>query len=478
MTQVMAATEAKMQVIVVAEPQIHDFFTEAYPDWDTQRPVEGIADMWAGIGDASLSDQSKLIIISDQYYDNTGADSSLELAISTLAPLACVIVIAYDEQASPLIEERVNAAYAASGQEISPFWFIDPQSPLPGVKDALDAYQNPDAYAYEEYAEEEAATEEEDDFEHLNGMVICSTSSKGGAGKSTVGTLIASQIAKSSRKAFEEGLTDRPLKVCIVDMDVRDGQIGFLIGRTTPTALNIRASGDWSAKTIRQFVVHDERLEIDALLAPKRGRTADDLPPHFYLQVIRELRKLYDYIILDTSVMYLDPLIEQVCLPESDAILFVTDLGITSIFGMSRWFEETTAPIDEGGAGISQKKIGVVVNKSAPNVYMDRNRVTSAAKGSPVLAAIPLASTDFLAAANKNHLDLMLLNEDIGPSYFSLARKVAQGVPLSPLIEQTEVGSRVGRNNPGGVQAVPTGRSSAPEEEETAKPKKRKLFGR
>ena len=67
---------------------------------------------------------------------------------------------------------------------------------------------------------------------------------------------------------------------------------------------------------------------------------------------------MYDYIILDTSVNYLDPLLEEVAYPMADKIILVTDMGISSVMGMARWIKETTDPKEEGGSGIDKNKIG------------------------------------------------------------------------------------------------------------------------
>jgi Mrp family chromosome partitioning ATPase len=69
------------------------------------------------------------------------------------------------------------------------------------------------------------------------GQVIAVTSSKGGSGKSTVSITLATYLAHSSINSVKEGLLDsngqpvkKPLKVLLLDLDVRDGQVGFFTG--------------------------------------------------------------------------------------------------------------------------------------------------------------------------------------------------------------------------------------------------------
>ena len=47
-------------------------------------------------------------------------------------------------------------------------------------------------------------------------------------------------------------------------------------------------------------------------------RTADTVGPDFYKTIVRSLQRMYDVVIMDTSVQYLEPLIAEVALGEAD----------------------------------------------------------------------------------------------------------------------------------------------------------------
>ena len=268
------------------------------------------------------------------------------------------------------------------------------------------------------------------------GLIISSTSSKGGSGKTTNAMCTAITIAMGSRLASEQGSGTPPLKVCVVDMDVRDGQIGFSINQNSPSILTLYVNSEENITidTIQKNVIHVPRFEIDCLLAPKRGRTADYLTPQFYLDVLHKLRLMYDLIILDTSVNYLDPLLGQVVYPESDAILLVTNLSKGAVLGMPRWMEEITSG-EDGGPAVEKDKIGVVINQSLGGVGMDLDLVRRAAKGAPLLVAIPADNRAVTKASNEGTLnDLIRKHTTIGAEYFKLAQKVWRKTPLlSPL---------------------------------------------
>jgi cellulose biosynthesis protein BcsQ len=256
-------------------------------------------------------------------------------------------------------------------------------------------------------------------------VTITVTSSKGGSGKSTASILLAGSIARASADA------GAPLSVCLIDLDTRDGQVASLIGKFMPTALNIRVQPVWDEERIRRNLVHADGLDIDTLLAPIRPRTADTVGPDFYRTIVRSLQRMFDVVVMDTSVQYLEPLIADVALGESDEILFVTTLASTAVQGMARALREITAPTDESGLGIPREKIGIIVNQSVANVGMERDQVLAAGLGVPVVGVIPLATKDVLTATNLNRMYALLDHPLIGPAYNELARACLPGRELT-----------------------------------------------
>jgi cellulose biosynthesis protein BcsQ len=277
---------------------------------------------------------------------------------------------------------------------------------------------------------------------------ITVTSSKGGSGKSTASILLAGSIARASADAGD------PLSVCLIDLDTRDGQVASLIGKFMPTALNIRVQPVWDEERIRRNLVHADGLGIDTLLAPIRPRTADTVGPDFYRTIVRSLQRMYDVVIMDTSVQYLEPLIAEVALGEADEILFVTTLASTAVQGMARALREITAPIDESGLGIPREKIGIIVNQSVANVGMERDQVLAAGLGVPVVGVIPLATKDVLTATNLNRMYALLDHPLLGPAYNELARACLPGRQLGPW-QSTEPAADSASAGRGGAAAIP-----------------------
>ena len=132
-----------------------------------------------------------------------------------------------------------------------------------------------------------------EDFSNSHrGVVITVASAIGGMSKTTLSSLLASQISKSSDKASKEGKMARPLKVCLIDLDIFDGDQGFLLGITQPNALDLIFKEDLNPEVISESLIFSPKLGFHALLASSKGFAGvNDLDvAHFYRKVIEILR--------------------------------------------------------------------------------------------------------------------------------------------------------------------------------------------
>ncbi|MHB1163789.1 MAG: AAA family ATPase [Candidatus Nanopelagicales bacterium] len=476
------------RVIVVAERPLSDLLASNGIDWSVQERQPTVAAMWDALSGGRLDQQSRILVFSDSLADGTSsADSELGQTARAIVAMAnagaFVFVAAWRPDALPHLQRLIAEAATAQGVDAQALGYhvlpvqqggravldtirrvvadeVDFPDQYPETADgALSreaftpsaVWQPPGAAAGQPSrrpglppigglptrAEDVAADRPSDvpaaaSLELLarpkvpGQVTITVTSSKGGSGKSTASILLAGSIARASQDA------GRPLSVCLIDLDTRDGQVASLIGKFMPTALNIRVQPVWDEERIRRNLVHAPGLGIDTLLAPIRPRTADTVGPDFYRTIIRSLQRMYDVVVMDTSVQYLDPLIAQVALPEAEEILFVTTLASTAVQGMARALREITAPVDESGLGISREKIGILVNQSVANVGMERDQVLAAGLGVPVVGVIPLATKDVLTATNLNRMHSLLDHPLIGPAYNELARACLPQRTLAP----------------------------------------------
>lgn len=433
----------KNKVAFIGPAAIHKAFEDINENWDFQSPIETLDEFEHQLDlppdETILAEDTSVIILFSRLFAGDDKDKFASLA-AYLSPYSavCILYPAVDgEEKKDLIRYSIKqkqADFANESDEFNentPFYFLSYENPEQSLSDALTEYVRdplsnpssrenilrslPDTVAQNLEAENDEALMEYENEEviipeksaNATGRVIAVTSSKGGGGKSTVSMLLGAYIAKGSRLAYEQGIESKPLKVCVIDLDVRDGQLGFLNGAQSPTVVDILGGGILTPENISQGIFKSPTMECDFIFAAKRARYTAAIPPDFYAALIQLLREMYDYIILDTSVNYLDPLLESVAYPMADKIIFVTDLGISSIFGMVRWLQEVTS-VEDNKDPIDPEKIGIVVNKVLADVNMDINKIKQATSGRPILSMFPSVPKLITYAANTNSLEQTL----------------------------------------------------------------------
>ena len=475
------AATAGPGVIVIAESPVHTLLSASGVEWQVQERQPSVAAMWEALSAGRLSPHSRILVFSDSLMASSGSDegelTQTARAIVAMANAGALVFIASSRPtAMTTMRQQIEAAARAQGidpaglhyqvlvldrggravleamrEACTPLVAFPPQFPadvdaifmapaqaapmtpsaplplsVPSLPPVGSAGGEVPPVTVVDELPPSASRELLDRPKRPGQVTITVTSSKGGSGKSTASILLAAAIARGSAEAGQA------LSVCVVDLDTRDGQVASLIGTFMPTALNIRVQPVWDEERIRRNLVHAAGLGIDCLLAPIRPRTADTVGPDFYRVMIRSLQRMYDVIVMDTSVQYLEPLIAKVALVEADEVLFVTSLASTAVQGMARALREITAPIDESGLGIPREKLGIIVNQSVANVGMERDQVLAAGLGVPVVGVIPLATKDVLTATNLNRMHELLDHPFVGPAYSDLARACLPGRALAP----------------------------------------------
>ena len=430
------------RAIFIGPSAVSDALAGMREDWEFLPNVEDINELWAGLTSGAIDNNIQVILIIDHFFDPTGEDNSFEKLIAAMSAHCFFGIVNYSNGANEAIREAVEYEAYQMGQSGNPlYYYIDPNNPQLTIDNAIEDFSRRSEATgviealtgkvvnAEELAEQyqvgpatSSLGEVSDTSEYL-GKIVAVTSSKGGSGKSTVSTSLASYIAHASIASAEKGIEEKPLKCLVLDLDIRDGQIGFLTGNSSPTVIALRANGI-NDQTIEDTIIHSSRLKVDLLLAPKRPKNSDDTPPDFYVELLQQLRRKYDYIFLDTSVNYLDPLLEKVAYPTAEQIVFVTDITITSVFSMTRWIQEVTRPKQQGGIGINSSKIGIVVNKALADVNMNSERIERSALGLPIISVIPSNPKLVAHSANLQSMELLLKHPDIRSSIRRLARAI------------------------------------------------------
>lgn len=431
------------RAIFIGDARVGSALAGFKKEWEFLDSVDTVKQFWDGINNGDISTNIQIILMLDLLFDPKGEDTQFESLVAAMSPHCFFGIVNYHSNLNNQIKERVEyEAYSSGNSDSALFFFIDPQAPKRTLDRSIQEFSekthaieaaniilgrditennlnDQDHQVGDAHSSLGEIDEEKSDY---LGQIVAVTSSKGGSGKSTVSTTLAAYLAYSSEAAARKGIEKRPLKVLIIDLDIRDGQLGFLTGFTKPTVINLRMNGI-TEQTISESIIKCDSLKVDLLLAPKRPRTSEDTPPEFYIELIQELRKRYDYILLDTSVNYLDPLLEKVAYPVADQIVFVTDIVVNSVLSMTRWISEVTrTKAQQNGMGINPNKIGIVVNKALADVNMSSEKIETSAMGLPILTVIPSNPKLVAHSANMQSLEFLLQHPEIRKSIRRLAR--------------------------------------------------------
>ena len=443
--------------IFVGPEHVAEVLTKLRPDWEFLPSVETIGELWDGWMDGSITRDIEAILIVSRLFDHNGEDTSFEELIVSISPYCFIGILNYDPKYKKLATERIEDAAFKIGANSLHYYFIDPKTANVSLESALNEFkQSTDddiqdtIKVLEGIADEEdvdradSVNEDEDDDEEdlldfydddednegsgKKGKIIAVTSSKGGPGKSTIACELSTYLSKASKGSIQKQWETEPLKVLLVDMDVRDGQVGFLTGLNKPTIVNLHNEG-LTDENIENNIIHQSAMGIDVLLASKRPKHSFSIDPEFYRRLFAKLRKEYDYIILDTSVNYLDPLLAQVCYPIADRIIYVTEPVITSVLSMTRWILEVTNPKNRNGLDIPKTKIGIVINKFQKQDPGDSNnfdpeRIKRSAQGIPILSVVPSAPKAIATAANNQSMESLLNIDGIRKTIGRIAKSI------------------------------------------------------
>lgn len=434
--------EFRAKALLIGPELLEDFMQQIKPEWDWVPGFSSIGDFQRALSNKEIDpNELQAIFLFDGLFDATGSSNVFQRFVANLCPYYFFCIISYRPDYQEQIRQKVtDHIYSIGGDESAAYYFINKDKPAPSLDDAIQKYvsapnQTPEQRdvarmlqglpPLEENEKEDPIgvkmMEQDDEPSDYLGQVVAVTSSKGGSGKSTTALTLATYLAHAGENSYKEGLEDRPLKVAIVDLDTRMAQLGLAIGITKPTVTNLFLDG-FSEESIKNNSVYSEKLKCQVFLAPRRPRTAKEIPPSKYAELIALLKKQFDYIILDTSIEFLDPILEEVAYPMANQILFVTDSVVPSVYGMAKWIDDVTKPRENGGMGINPKKIGIILNKSMSDINLSADAVAQAAMGIHVIAVLPSIPRVVSYATNTQHIEILIKHRDFRLVFAHIAK--------------------------------------------------------
>lgn len=188
------------------------------------------------------------------------------------------------------------------------------------------------------------------DIDSSMGKVILVFGAKGGCGKTTVATNLATALGP---------LTDR--KVCLVDLDVDFGDVAIFlqIPPTKTISDAVHMMGDLDERALRT-VISTYNENLDLVLAPTRLADAEFVTPALTMEVIRTLRSMYGFVVIDAPPAFNDITLQ--CFDEADSYVLVTTLDLPALKNLKVALETLDT------LGYPRSKWQVVLNRANTKV--------------------------------------------------------------------------------------------------------------
>ncbi len=243
-----------------------------------------------------------------------------------------------------------------------------------------------------------------------HGRVVTVFSAKGGCGKTTLATNIATSIASSAKGT-----------VALLDLDLAFGDVAIALQLfPTHTIGDAVAIGeDLDGDAIRGLLTA-HRTGVQALVAPMEPSTADTISVGLVKRVIDVLRQEFDYVIIDTPPALDDNVLAA--FDRSDMVALLATLDIPALKNLKLTLETLDL------IGYPREKLKIVLNRADSKVGLALSEVEKTLKA-PIVAQIP-SSRDVPASTNRGVA--IVVDEPKNPVSIAIKAFVDDNVLVAP----------------------------------------------
>lgn len=202
------------------------------------------------------------------------------------------------------------------------------------------------------------------------GKVVTVFSTKGGVGKTVLATNLAVGLAKYHERS-----------VAIIDLDLQFGDVGIMMGIAPErTVYDAVQSFDRLDVSMLQGYLMQHPSGVKTLLAPTKPEDAEGLTAHRLSSIIRLLRTVFDYIVIDTAPAFND--VTLAALDASDLVYVVTMMDVASVKNTRISLQKLRQ------LGYDQSAMRLVLNRADSKVFMNVDDVEEAV-GDRISGRIP-----------------------------------------------------------------------------------------
>lgn len=216
--------------------------------------------------------------------------------------------------------------------------------------------------------------------------------------RTAVTVLLGFQLSKISPTT---GSHDSSLKVCLVDCNLDDGDLGYHFEEkaSSSSVSPIDSSSTITDEVLWNHLIYSEHLKAHVLCDPTQGYLGCEEAAEIYRNVILHLKTMFDVVILDASP-HMESINESIVVPMADRILIVLNETLNSIASTQQLINAVAGLA--GGKKIGRSDIGVILNNMMTPEMLTIPKV-EAILGTDIIGDIPYNGDEFV-------LDLFDLN--------------------------------------------------------------------
>jgi pilus assembly protein CpaE len=214
------------------------------------------------------------------------------------------------------------------------------------------------------------------------GQIITIYSPKGGTGRTTIATNLAISL-------FSENTS-----VILVDGNLQFGDVAVFMNEQGKFSVNDLASraDELDTEVVENVIVKHAQSGIKILPAPFRPENAESVTGDQFGKVLKFLRQMYSYVIVDTSSALTD--ITLSAIDASDIIILITTQDIPAIKN-SRLFLDLADVL-----GIERRRILFVMNRYDKRIGITAEKVSDNFKHE-IVATIPYEERVVVPSVNR-----------------------------------------------------------------------------
>jgi len=213
------------------------------------------------------------------------------------------------------------------------------------------------------------------------GRIVTVFSAKGGVGKTTLSTNIATHLAMSG------------LRTVLVDLDLSFGDVGISLQLMPTSSVHdaVAMSGHLDAEGLAQLVTRHQPSGLDVIAAPTDPSLADRISALVVTELLRVASANYDYVIVDTPPSFTEHVLAACDV--SSLLVLIATLDIPAVKNLKLALETLDA------LGSPRDSRVIVLNRADVKVGLRSEDVVQAI-GAPIAVSVP-ASTSVPASVNR-----------------------------------------------------------------------------